>query len=120
LDAWEEVIGPVSAECRAQAKAAVVVEVGSGEFPDECYRETKHLNGCTVPVIDDDGTIGAQIYIAEERAEIAKADTAVEEFTHLLAGCETGDSDADHINPLYWDDYGADTVEAVGCAGLEL
>jgi len=148
IDAWEEVIGRVSDECYQRSSDATVME--TGRFPESCMPplELGQYIGCYMPT-DELGIGGDMIYIYEGRTELQRMDTAVHEYSHLLHFCEysqgkpidvglfmecaarliggeePGDvcwmpGDYFHVDEQVWDDYGPDTVEAVGCAGLEL
>lgn len=116
IEAWEEIIGPVSMDCRAESRATVVVEIDSDdEYPQACreiaLEPTKIRTGCYVYGPN-------QIYILSSRSERQRADTAVHEWTHMLSMCEAHDGDTGHDNVLLWIIYGIGTVEAVGCANL--
>jgi len=117
IEAWEEVIGRVSDECYDRSVDAMVME--TGRFPESCIPpiEFGKYVGCYMPT-DALGIGGDMIYIYEDRADTKKADTAVHEYIHLLATCELHDGDILHLDERLWDDFGADTVEAVGCANL--
>lgn len=149
IDAWEEVIGRVSDECYDRSVDAIIAEESkfpeSCIPPDDfgnyigCYLATEKF-----------GIGGDIIYILPSRTELQKQDTAVHEFIHLLSNCEFGDNnitdtillaecityyiaeedipeicatipgDYFHLDERLWDDYGPNTVEAIGCANLEL
>lgn len=143
IDAWEEVIGPVSDKCYNRTKNAIVVE--SKYFPESCIPGGKYI-GCTFPIKDvalgDD-----MIFLLETRTELQKLDTAVHEFIHLLDVCMNGglvidlklatecvnnlsvdidlktlcadvSGDPFHLDERLWGRHGTSTVEAVGCANL--
>lgn len=146
LDAWEEVIGPVSDECYDRAISAMVVE--SGRFPKSCMPGDPYI-GCYFPSgITPVGTspIRDTVFVYKNLTEKQKARTVVHEFGHLLHFCEKGgwididliaecaveliDSgepgddcrmpgDYFHLDETVWDDYGKNTVESVGKAKLE-
>lgn len=148
VDAWEEVIGPVSDECYSRSKNAIVTE--SGNFPEGCIPPKtfgKYI-GCYLET-DKLGIGGDMIYILDSRTDLQKMDTAVHEFIHLLSNCEFGKGksidvvlltwcvanylgedvpdecanipgDYFHLDERLWDKYGTNTVEAVGCANLSL
>jgi len=142
IDAWEEVIGRVSDECYQRSSDALVME--TGRFPESCMPplELGQYIGCYMPT-DALGIGGDMIYIYEGRTALQRLDTAVHEYAHLLHFCEYSQGkpidvgllmgcveepggacwmpgDYFHVDEQVWDDYGPDTVEAVGCAGLEL
>ena len=108
VDAWEEVFGDVSQECAKYAKSFLVVEVN-----DIKEREDQHGT-----VIGRTFLPAKQVHILIDRDTWQKEDTAVHEYAHILADCELGDPDAGHMNHRLWSDYGTETVEAIGCAGL--
>lgn len=146
IDAWEELIGRVSDECYDRSTDAMIME--SGKFPESCIPTIKgKYIGCYLAT-DDYGIGGDMIYLLESRTTLQKLDTAVHEYIHLLSNCESthvldllllsecladflDDKEPDeecveipgdyfHLDERLWDDYGSDTVEAVGCANLEL
>ena len=126
--AWEEVVGPVSLECNQVAINAIVTEVDTQDkFPESCKLNelppTKIRVGCNVHRIvqSDSGKVEQDyIYILANRTTRSMLDSAVHEYIHLLSTCEYGDGDPDHIDAALWDRYGTNTVEAYGCANLEL
>lgn len=167
IEAWEELIGPVSRECYDRSVNAIVAE--SDIFPETCIVPDgiglgDHIIGCYLPVkdlpadevisvvdkvVDTKINVSDLIFIYEGRTELQKLDTAVHEFAHLLHRCEFDDGrlldmemvakctvqlieegkpgdecwmpgDYFHIDERVWDRYGLNTVEALGCANLEL
>jgi len=108
VDAWEEIFGEVSQECTQYAKGFLVVEVEDIE-----EREDQHGT-----VVGRTYLPAKQIHLVADRYVWEKEDSAVHEYTHILANCEFGDPDKEEMNHRLWVDYGPDTVEAVGCAGL--
>lgn len=149
VDAWEEVIGRVSDECYDRTIDAVVSETGRFPESCMPPLELGKYVGCYMPT-EAFGFGGDMIFIYADRAELKRKDTAVHEYIHLLSYCEfRGDvlldldeltecfayyvaeepfphkcseipGDYFHLDDRLWDDYGPDTVEAVGCANLEL
>lgn len=109
IEAWEDVIGPVSDECHDRAVGARVIE--ADYFPDSCIPGKPYV-GCYEPT--DLIGIGDTIYIYYDRSNRKKALTGVHEYIHLLSRCEQGYLDALHLDEKLWEDYGDDTVEAVG------
>lgn len=106
IEAWEEKISSVSNECYNRSKEYVVSEVDT--FPDEnCIAD--FLAGCVLH-----GT--KMVFILSSLDEYTKADVAVHEYVHVLAYCELGDGDKDHLDIRLWNN--ADSVEIWGQAGL--
>ena len=121
VTAWEELIGPVSDGCYKRAADAIVTE--SGYFPDSCMVPPEMTGlkyiGCYMPVKELD--LGDDmIFLLDSRTALQKMDTAVHEYIHLLSMCELGNPDPFHEDERLWDRYGTNTVEALGCANLEL
>lgn len=90
--AWEQVAGPLSAECRSVADGFEVrlVEVvpckGPGGAPTD---------GCAV--LEQNA-----VYVLEDQSPAGQVFTAAHEWVHVLAGCVDGDSDHDHVDQVLW------------------
>lgn len=124
IEAWEDVVGPVSQWCVQRTEGAIVVEVGStDDYPEKDCGLKNLADGylvgeCTyAPKINSAPYI---IYILSGRTELAKTDSAVHGWTHALSHCMYGDGDREHADILLWAEYGPNTVEAHGCANLRL
>lgn len=125
VDAWEEIVGPISHECYVASREVFVNEVSSADdYPNACKKvdvpNGMVLAGCYDYAKTKNGTVLHYIFILKNRPELAKADSAVHEYIHMLATCEYGNGDGFHSDVLLWQKYGPNTVEAQGCAGLRL
>lgn len=117
LEAWEEVVGPVSNECYQQSLRVVVSEVDA--MPPNCPDDGPGtmVTGCHL--FPKKGEVAeAKILILTGRDEYDKVNTSIEEWIHMLSQCHIGDGNYEHNNVLYWDKYGPDTVQAIACANL--
>lgn len=91
-EAWQRVVGPLSAECRSVADAysirlvPVVPCEGPGGAP---------ADGCAV--LDE-----RAVYLLEDRSPAGQVFVAAHEWVHVLAGCALGDSDHDHRDAELW------------------
>jgi hypothetical protein len=125
IEAWEHIIGRVSLKCEQELREAWIAEVLEvhGSTPD------RELAGKVFVKQLGQEITEIQIHILLSMSELQKMDTAVHEFIHALAACEYLDIDpgrltvqdwidSEHLNSLYWIEYGPDTVEAWGCANL--
>jgi hypothetical protein len=111
--AWDQVVDRVSDQCYAWTRQIPVVEEDdlswySDEYTAGLFRY-REKGGVII--------IG-QIYILSSDPEPKKMCTAVHEFIHLLAVCDSGDPQFEHDNPLLWGEFKSDTVEGVGCQDL--
>lgn len=92
VDAWEQLRGPLSAECRSIADDYVVRLVrvvpcmasGGGA-----------ADGCAV-------LEQRAVYILEDRSPAGQVFVAAHEWLHVVAGCAEGDSEHDHTDPGLW------------------
>lgn len=114
IEAWEQIIERVTRECEKVLREASITE------SNEIQKKTDNqiVAGKIYISRQNNEIIQMQIHILASRNELEKLDDAVHEFTHGLAACQRGDLDSEHLNAQYWIDYGPDTVEAWGCAGL--
>lgn len=107
-----------------------------------------HIVGCYIPTQLGD-LVDDIIFIYSDRPDRLKLDTAVHEFIHEIDFCEDGGGVLDivtinecvaelmwnlepgykcadipgdyfHLDTRLWDQYGPNTIEAVGCANLVL
>ena len=113
LAAWHEVVGSVTLECYAFMDSYIVVEVDVIECGTKIPPPDKRFVGCAKHSIQE-------IQILSGRSNKQKAKTAVHEYVHVLARCEWGHGDSEHVHPLLWDEFGDLTVEVVGCDYLSL
>ena len=112
VEAWELVIGVVGTVCYQMTMDTIITEVDVLEIKDK-----SHVIGRTDIIRVDGEIVQTQISILASRPESRKMDTAVHEYIHVLDACINGKDDVNHMKHKLWIDYGADTVEAVGCAG---
>ena len=118
IDAWEEIISPVSDKCELLAQQTFLTEVT--DFPDICQPENDEsvVVGCYISMYSDETILISYIFILHDRGEDDKAATAVHEYTHLISECELGDSQIDHDDERMWSRYGEETVESKGVMGI--
>jgi hypothetical protein len=113
IDGWEMMLGPVPKYCRVFTTEFSVIEVMD---IDKCSKPEpppgKRFVGCMI------GGKRAIFIAIRGRGRLAKMDTAVHEYIHVLAWCIYDDIDKYHEDETLWDRHGMDTVEAVGCAEL--
>lgn len=88
-DAWEELLGPLAAECRALAEVyevRLVRPVPCGEGLHGCVRYAERA-----------------IYVLEGASPAGRVFTAAHEWLHALARCADGDGNGDHSDLALWD-----------------
>lgn len=117
IGAWETLIGPISDRCYKRTQDVVLVE--TKVFPEQCKTSRGFsIQGCRIEGVRPDGVTVVYIYVLSEGPSYEKLDIAVHEYVHEVADCEGGNGDQYHLDARLWIDYGPETVEAYGCAGL--
>lgn len=90
--AWEQLRGPLSAECRSVADGYTVrlvpvvpCKADGGGTADGCAVIEQHV-----------------VYLLEDRSPAGQVFVSAHEWLHVLAGCAEGDSGHDHSDTGLW------------------
>jgi hypothetical protein len=112
LEAWEDVIGPISDECYAESYEYEIMEVPrvSKVCPSIVVAPGRRLVGCL-------RRHTREMWIDANIFDYRKAEVAVHEYIHYLARCELS-VDSLHEDPRLWEEFGEDSVETVGISYL--
>jgi hypothetical protein len=106
----------VSASCRTLDSTYKIVlqDATSRDLAKLCnfgreLADNEKYNGCTKPAAQE-------VWLRDQHDDLATKDSAVHEWTHVLAFCVYDDMDLEHMRAKLWADYGPNTVESVGAA----
>jgi len=119
VDAWEESIGPVSDECLATLAETTLNEVD--EFDPSCLAVESSIDGCYLPHVTIDGKRAEvdEIQIRRDLYPDERVRVKVHEDIHAIYRCVYRKGDpAGHTDSRLWYEFGDQSVESRGIAGL--